>query len=399
MQLIPKPLIVLYVLIAVTSGQRCSLPNDLFAFMRTLDGSGQCLDDYRAFMNPNLELTMRIQSANRWCRQCSQPVQHWYDDICVEFEESAKIGHFCASNGQHLCYFVMQEPAIFNATQLAITCDLEFDNGTRIDSLPDVCTEDCRSALQIAATNAGCCFESAFNVSETVEIDRRLASYELWNSCGMDTTTIDFCPERIGIRNCTEADLFQYLQTLNPECVSDFVIQLAAATPDNFGDRVAAADRWCENCAPTLYNWLLNECGDDIDALEIAHLCGHDGLRNCFHYTRESRFYEAPVERCRLTSNQTYLPFPSTCPTGCAEALQQISNDLGCCFESAFNVTNTSSIQLGLANYNLWKTCGLDTENVNFCPNPFTDNGTGLVHVSISLLAIATFTVSVALIV
>ena len=395
-----KVLIVLLVSIAVTSGQRCSLPDDLIAFMNTLDVPGQCLQDYQAFMDPSNELAARMQSADRWCRQCAQPVQHWYDDICVEPKEGAKIGHLCASNGQYLCYFIAQEPTIFNATQLAITCGLEFDNGTQIDSLPgDVCTNDCRNALQLSVRNAGCCFESAFNVSETPEVERRLASYELWNNCGIDTNSIDFCSGRIGTRNCTEADMFQYLQTLSPECVSDFVIQLDA-TPDNFEDRVTAAERWCKNCGPMVYNWFL-ECGDEIEALEIAHVCGHDGNRNCFHYTRESRFYEVPVETCRLTSNQTYLPFPPTCPNGCADALQQLSNDLGCCFENAFNVTSTLSVRFGLANYNLWKTCGLDTESVNFCSNPFIDSGTSLVHVhvvSVSLVTIAMLFVSIALV-
>jgi len=366
-------LLVLLVLLISKSaaGQRCSLPSDLYVFMRTLDSSSQCLQDYQNFMNPENVLSARMQSADRWCRQCAQPVQHWYDDICVELTESAKIGHLCASNGQQLCYFVAQELAVFNATELAITCGLEYQNGTR-RSLPDTCTPDCRSALQQAVNRTGCCFESAFNVSDTPEISRRLASYQLWDSCGMNTNSVDYCPRRIGTRNCTETDTFLYLQTLDQECVADFVIQLRP-TPENFDDRVSAAERWCANCAPTLYNWLLNECGDEIDALELAHVCGHDGNRNCFHYTMESRFYQTPVETCRLRSNQTYLPFPSTCPQGCADALQQLSNDLGCCFESAFNATDTLTIQFGLANNGLWNTCGLSTESANFCPNPFTD--------------------------
>lgn len=289
MQILPVLLVLL--ISKAAAGQRCSFPNDLHAFMRTLDSSKQCFEDYQNFMNPEQRPTTRMQSADRWCRQCSELVQHWYNDVCVELTESEKIGHYCASNGQHLCYFVAQEPTVFNPTDLAITCGLEYENGTSTESLPDVCTVDCMGALEQAITQTGCCFESAFNVSETPEIERRLASFELWDSCGQNTNAIGYCSERIGTRNCTEAEMFQYLQTLNQECVSDFVIQLQA-TPDNFDDRVDAAERWCANCAPVVYNWL-NECGDEIQALEIAHVCGHDGNRNCFHYTREPRFYLA----------------------------------------------------------------------------------------------------------
>ena len=343
--------------------------------MGTIDVSGRCLQDYQTFTNQENELAARIQSADRWCQQCSESVQHWYDDICVELEESEKIGHLCASNGQYLCYFIAKEPTIFNATQLAIVCGLEFENGTQIESPQDSCTNACRETLQSAVATTGCCFESAFNVSETPEIERRLASYDLWDNCGMNTSTTDFCSERIGTRNCTEADMFQYLQNLAPECVSDFLIQLSL-TPDNFEDRVDATERWCKGCAPAVYNWVLNECSDEIVASEIYHVCGHDGNRNCFHYTREERFYQNPVELCRLRSNQTYLPIPTVCPTGCTDALQQLSNDLGCCFENAFNTTGTLSIRHGLANNKLWETCGLDTKDVDICANPFTDSST-----------------------
>lgn len=342
--------------------------------MQSLDNSGvsSCFQEYQDFMNPVNELAVRMQSANRWCSYCSREVQHWYDDICVDLSEGSKVGHLCASNGRHLCYFVAEESSVFNATELAITCGLEYSNGTSTDSLPNNCSHDCKRALQQAVNLTGCCFESAFNVTGTPNIERRLASYELWDSCGLNTNEIDYCSERIGTRNCTESDLFQYLQTLAQECVSDFVIQLNPTT-ENFNDRVDASQRWCRNCAPTVYNWLLNECGDAVDALEIAHVCGHNGNINCFHYMREARFYQMPVTTCGLRSadNQTYLPFPSTCPDGCADALQEISNNLGCCFESVFNISDTLTIQLGLANYNLWRTCGLDVDSVDFCTNPF----------------------------
>ncbi len=351
------------------AGKRCSLPDDLYAFMNV---SGQCLQQYQTFVNPVNELSARIQSANKWCSLCAQPVQHWYMDVCVEMEEAEKISHMCAFNGENLCYFVAHEPAIFDAAGLALACDLEFENGTG-NPMPQNCSSDCRDALQQAVTSTGCCYESAFNVSETRMIERGLASYRLWESCGLDTSSVDYCSARIGTRNCTESDVFQYLQTLSSgECVSDFVLQLSAS-PENFDERVVAAERWCMNCAPTVYDWLLNECGDKIQAIEFAHVCGHDGNRNCFHYTRESRFYQAEAETCRLISNQTdYLPFPSTCPSGCAYSLQQLSTDLGCCFESAFNATSTETIRLGLASYHIWDVCGLDAESVGFCTNPFT---------------------------
>ena len=355
------------------TGQRCNLPEDRDVFLGSLDNSSQCLQDYRAYTNANNALSTRMQAANRWCRLCAELVSHWFADVCVDLTEAAKIGHQCASNGENLCYFIAQEPSVFNSTELAVTCGLEFANGTA-RSIPETCSMDCKNALQSAVASTGCCFASAFNVSETPEIERGLASSELWESCELSTSVVEFCPERLGTRNCTEQDLFQYLQTLDAACVADFTIQFNTA-PETFDIRVDAAERWCSNCAPTVYNWLLNECGDDIDALEIASICGHDGNRNCFHYTREARFYQSEAETCGLINGSTYLPFPATCPSGCADALQQISTDLGCCFESAFNATNTLTIRLGLANNNLWDICGLDVDSVNFCPNPFTDGG------------------------
>lgn len=55
------------------------------------------------------------------------------------------------------------------------------------------------------------------------------------------------------------------------------------------------------------------------------------------------------------------------CPAACREAIEQLRDQLGCCVNTLFNTTTFGYDVQGIADFNLWRLCGVDT--LTFCAN------------------------------
>lgn len=106
----------------------------------------------------------------------------------------------CASN--HLNLQCWQAIALNNGTDVLINCYPEPGSGSEMNtqSTPNAnqneertCSMQCAGALNQLRAQHGCCVTNAFNTSTFGLLELGVASYNLWSSCNVQTTSV--CPQ------------------------------------------------------------------------------------------------------------------------------------------------------------------------------------------------------------
>ena len=170
--------------------------------------------------------------------------------------------------------------------------------------------------------------------------------------------------------NETEQDLFE---AFSPECFAAFqtldFTDVATILNVNTLNQMDARELCSEACLPTLTNYL-NMCYNATtglpDAFERGVCLFNENGELCFIATIDSivnpSFGTPWVTRVMANCfiNFTLFdPTPTeTCSDDCRRALQQGSDELGCCFDAIYNNTFVSEY-LPFAEYQLWTNCGL----------------------------------------
>ena len=97
----------------------------------------------------------------------------------------------------------------------------------------------------------------------------------------------------------------------------------------------------------------------DLELLYRAY-CGQFGGKYCLEYEFDTAVTTSKVESCTDAT---------TCEPDCKQSLEDLAQNLGCCFNNLFNISNffvTDSDQYStLVSYDQWKECGVT--NPEFC--------------------------------
>lgn len=204
----------------------------------------------------------------------------------------------------------------------------------------------------------GCCYQTVYNNSEVVsgftmlsDLDLQVISNQaLWDTCGVPLTTI--CTgepfpgeETVDFGECTIIELSTFVAGLPETCVASTPLFLnpALATEDQLGE---AVEELCqENCGGEIAMFLSETCRDPFTAMSIELSClSTDGEigDQCFFALapgiRNTPFFADAEGTC---FGEPSADITQSCPSGCQASLLEITNQLGCCYRSIYNDTDT----------------------------------------------------------
>ena len=174
-------------------------------------------------------------------------------------------------------------------------------------------------------------------------------------------------------KECTNETEQNLLGAFSPECLAAFralnFTNVATALHVSTIDRTDLRTVCSEACRPTLTNYL-SVCYNTTAGLpELFEggvcLFNEDGTL-CYIAAKDSFVNPSPGPPFvpRVTAN-CFINFTlfdatptETCSDDCRRALQEGSDELGCCFDAIYNNTFVSEY-LPFAEYSLWSKCGL----------------------------------------
>ena len=236
--------------------------------------------------------------------------------------------------------------------------------------------EGSASQLQSLRNSLGCCINSVFNLSiDASEVAgdlvaqafqsitmMNLFTYPLWSSCNVQTVgTCESSATVTPIHNspvCTTLQLTQ--QALDIQCNS--------ADAQRIVDAIITAG---------------GQCYELGQAQALGCSSRSDG-----------QYCSAIIAAGSLNDTQAVTPTGITsqcnqnqqsCPSGCRSAIEAVSNNLGCCFNSVYNISLTGDIYKFEASNALWNQCGIGTPGV--CES--TLDGSPATTKAMSLLVLA----------
>ena len=263
------------------------------------------------------------------------------------------------------------------------------------------CPDGCASALTAAVTAFGCCYQIVYNNTELVTA---LATMGQLNSTDLDIVNATQNPAlwtecSVPLQSPCDGDPFAGIPSIpfgvcSVENVTTFVTNSASATCGaayttlyltpgvTDAQTNTALDTVCQSdCAGSVAAFLDNTCQDRFTSTLTNITCsetdGSIGDRCLFVDNVETSVYEA-VGACFA---------PGDCPAGCADALQGLKDNLGCCYQSLYNDTNI--LQLLFFNFTItfedlgffkaiskpgiWNGCDVSLQEA--CSDPFVEAG------------------------
>ena len=201
------------------------------------------------------------------------------------------------------------------------------------------CTLACQSALEMARNRLGCCANDLLDTNTS----------ELWSQCGIDSPGI-----------CTSG--FNYTLAERDEPCTDQELN------------VHFFSRFCEPKFGQPFVDTHFDCGMDMLASIYVDLCSFSESGELCIVAVMNQTDENRVEAIMSVSNQgpnalnTVCPNPEevsgdlNCSSSCQSTLQNIREELGCCFNTYFNSSNRTIVDpIPYASYDLWSSCGVET--------------------------------------
>lgn len=151
--------------------------------------------------------------------------------------------------------------------------------------------------------------------------------------------------------NCTETEVLDYLNT--------FANVKECSTPDFLFNTT-----FCKDECHEIYFGLGKYCNDETITKAYRLNCGEFNNRYCADVIVDgatTTFVVNAVQKCG--ENDTV-----SCSADCTSALEDIGNNVGCCFNNLYNVTASGG--LVITTYKLWKACDVETPGLCLVPEP-----------------------------
>ena len=204
------------------------------------------------------------------------------------------------------------------------------------------CSPQCKSSLEAARNDFGCCINSVFNISSIRQ--PAVLSYSFWSMCGVETVS-SVCSNIATIAPVNSTTMCPSNQELT-EMLQDILCSPAGQVTVN---------RFYEGdiCRKTLANDFIASCGQN------------DLGRRCTNST-----YRPLLDGIASSCTQGN----ETCSSECRDALLTARNEIGCCvnnlFNSTFGISSAVCQPLPDTFVDLWDQCGVASPG--FCSSSLT---------------------------
>ena len=257
------------------------------------------------------------------------------------------------------------------------------------------CPVGCANALMTVVSQFGCCYQSVYNNTDVInmfqqegsltagerQVFQDISQSSLWEACNVTLTapcTGDSFPgtSELDIGVCTNIQLGTYIATtLGQACLNSFTTVYTTTTPTP-----AMVDGVCQpGCSGQVSRYFRQTCLDPFAADSINTSCFRtDGeIGSCFYTigpaaNRPDFFSDvgfSGVETTCFADPTASISGP--CRSGCQAALQEVKDQLGCCYQSIYNntfyldslrVLNQISAEqraffVALGTQDLWESC------------------------------------------
>ena len=235
------------------------------------------------------------------------------------------------------CYFTF--PSELNTVPYNLMQCMSFNSSL------EICPVGCAEALQNFTLLVGCCYQNVYNNSGEENWNAMfevLSDNRLWYICNvaliegcLDIPLPGTSPLEEGI--CTANKLQVFYEGLSAVCRSSLQLVSDPATETTAEGRNAYSQLCTENCGGTIVQFQKDVCHAKFESLINKIRCfetdGNLGDRCSFSL-------KSPVAQFIITQGDSCTAFDietRMCPAGCANALNNINEQLGCCYQSIYN--------------------------------------------------------------
>ena len=315
---------------------------------------------------------------------CLGELIHWITANCEPMQNNSLVSLAyitCSMNGNMSCF--LATPEVLNDTDI----DQLFD--TCFDDEDNLCSPACNDGFQQLADDIGCCFITVYGLEGPVEI--LLSSFcglDIPGACESPFSNFDIEGGDIEF-DCTDGGLGFFLFTLGFECFKNlqFLFERTDLLTENGTRLIENATTIVENacsdsCAGNYIRHIRNTCtGTNDNATDtvngLSRFCSTNGIIRCIFATEE--LYEPTFNSTALNEAFTFCRAANEsniCPEGCAEPLEQVIDQIGCCLNVILGSDGGSGDDEGPSVMEVLEGCGLQDPGV--CPDPFPpeeDNG------------------------
>ena len=338
---------------------RCT-SQEVNTYIAALPNSTACNMSFNNFFNAgNLTEDEYSTTVQTLCSvDCGQSIVELSVTNCRNLEVEAALRLFCLprETGDNRCgrFFPNRLHDGESLVTALATC-LAFDASTS-----SICPAGCASALMAGVNRLGCCYQNIYNntdVFDTLVQEGMLTAVEtpilqavrqpaLWEACNVSLTTS--CTgepfpgtSQLGIGVCTQAQELGFIFSLGQNCLNSLT---TAFTPGNRPPESIFDSGVCvQNCNGRLSSFFRQTCLDQYAQLSSVTNCFHTSGElggRCFYSNPIGNQFGSAVARSEFFSvarNTCLANSTAACPSGCQEALLEVKNQLGCCYQSIYN--------------------------------------------------------------
>lgn len=347
-------LVVILTLLPLVAPQVGECPqSEVDAFVGSLPNAPGCGLGLLVSFIPGQSTPAELQAAvEAMCQEnCGGAVAEFYIQKCNSLSSALFIAGSCLRTGN-------KDPGADRCRYAGADFipDMMIDNlaaCSSFDKDANMCPENCSESLEAFATLTGCCYQSAYNSTDTLmayvslgvisedqaEYVANISNSALWSACGVDLqspcSTDDIFSGEMDLQlgNCTAEDLEKI--PISGGCSEDFVDVFFRAEPN------AIDDVCTPECTGVIDEFQISTCSSPLTSLIYRELC-----RPTDDASRGDRCYFVVGEQLRnspvfMNTGVCLVSFGDTenCPDGCASALTELSDQLGCCYQSYYNDT------------------------------------------------------------
>lgn len=421
-------------------------PQDLFgtcsdaeadAFFKTLSNPDQCrLSLYEFFSPASITTPAELQPAvDEVCSvSCGKSISRFLFQVCSSGPTAVKLGFYCQSTDDstrlNSCRY-----SVPDLLDLSLIDDLESCLQYNTDT-PDTCPQGCNTTLDTFAKHVGCCYQTVYNgtgfllagyiasgflsVSQAATL-MAISEPNLWSACAIPLLTLcnispfsDDSEPIAPIVSCNDEDVSAFVESeLSPECNEAYKTVFASEDDTDSTEMITddmimdLYDTFCSpDCLGAVVRYEKDECSPSTATSlgtakchrmstegEMGDLCAFTVGKDMINSTLFTDVWSSCISPDPVASED--------CPDTCSAALEELTAELGCCYQTIYNNTDfidfftlSGDITIEeraffgrISQPGLWETCGVPL--VAECTgDPFGDGADKFIASSV-VLAVA----------
>lgn len=326
----------------VISAQATCTEDQFWSFVQSIPNGELCRLAYLGVLYPqNLTDSDYAAALSAYCTEdCAGQIAQYARTDCGLPEYSTILSLYCLHNGDEYCRSMFPDFLKKSFISDLAQC-LEFDAE---------CPAGCEAALSRGVSKLGCCYQEIYNSTEMVaylnQIGRMtdqevsvmsaVAVPEIWSACNVSSTSLcaePFQQEKEVLAGiCSELDFYPLVTRVSMECITALSTIFTSPT-------VESVETYCDDsCTGQYVSFLRENCQ--------AHVLANLSEAACLRTEGEIGDRCGLIKEEAVTSLFTNVgsacgtaDLTQDCPTACRDTLQELADQLGCCYQNIYNNT------------------------------------------------------------